>query len=161
MVDLNQHVAPASQAREPFQFADVLRLAGVGDNPHLRKIDPDLAGVAVGDDDPLELGAGLPCHRTGQPVEELRVVRGREQHLDWSQKELLRCICSRVFRGNRTPRLPARIPLTVTMTNGGKSPSIRTVTVSPAMAAPIGVGEVTEITSRLSGSQMSYVEIPC
>ena len=34
VVDFDQHVAPAGQACEPFQFADVLRLAFIGNDPH-------------------------------------------------------------------------------------------------------------------------------
>ena len=59
VVDLDQDIASARLAREPLQFADVLRLPRVGDDSGLREVDLDLARVAVGDDDPFEVGECL------------------------------------------------------------------------------------------------------
>ncbi len=79
VIDLDQDIASAGLASELFQFADVMGFARVGDDPGLGKIDLDLARVAVGDDDPFEVGERLVRDRVGQAVEELRVVGGREQ----------------------------------------------------------------------------------
>ena len=79
VIDLDQDIASAGMARELFEFADVLGLAGLGDDPGLGEIDADLARIAVGDDHPLEVGVSLPSDRAGQAVEELWVVSGREE----------------------------------------------------------------------------------
>ncbi len=79
VIDLDQNLASAGLAGEPLEFADVLGLAGVGDDAGLREVDMDLARVTVGDDDPFEVGVRLASDRASQPGKEFWVVCRREE----------------------------------------------------------------------------------
>ena len=77
VIDLDEDITSAGLAGELFQFADVLGLAGVGDDSGLREIGMDLARVAVGDDHPFEVGevwlaierVRLGLHQTGSAAD--------------------------------------------------------------------------------------------
>ena len=72
VVDLDQDIASAGLAGELLQFADVLRLAGIGDVTGLGEINVDLARVAVGDDHPFEVGECLVRDGAGQAARRAR-----------------------------------------------------------------------------------------
>ena len=75
VIDLDEDMASAGLARELLEFADALGLAGVGNDPGLGEIDTDFPRIAVGDDDPFEVGVRLSSNRAGQTVERSKPLR--------------------------------------------------------------------------------------
>ena len=100
VVDIDEHIASTGLAGKPFQFTDILSLAGIWDDAGLREIDADLARVAVGDDDPLEVGVCLASDRAGQA----RIASKRNQQP--TRKSRHRRLCS---FGNRLTLSAAEI----------------------------------------------------